>query len=216
MSTPQSDNTQLQWGLTLSSEETGTGWRRGRRARCFNGASLFRARKLVFANNYLLDLMALQWGLTLSSEETWYYLRDLHLRRYASMGPHSFERGNGGCLFLKARCGVASMGPHSFERGNVECGRNLRRYMSRFNGASLFRARKPGTKATRGNPATLQWGLTLSSEETRGKCQALGDKLRASMGPHSFERGNLACSECAEQQPPSFNGASLFRARKPR
>ena len=41
---------------------------------------------------------------------------------------------------------------------------------------------------------TLQWGLVLSNEETRRRCGQLVHPVRASMGPRSFERGNIADS----------------------
>ena len=75
------------------------------------------------------------------------------------MGPHSFERGNMGQRNTRNRHTRASMGPHSFERGNIR----------------------------RTREASLQWGLTHSSEETYYQEALFG----ASMGPHSFERGNL-------------------------
>ncbi len=86
----------------------------------------------------------------------------------ASMGPHSFERGNLGVLGLSSRnqqsfngaslfrarklklmliqyvSDLASMGPHSFERGNITL-----------------------TSRICFSLTTLQWGLTLSSEETQ-------------------------------------------------
>ena len=147
----------------------------------FNGASLFRARKHT----------------TISRSHS-------HDNNFpASMGPHSFERGNDELrqkLLLEILPTRASMGPHSFERGN------------RF---FHYGARKLRS------PITLQWGLTLSSEETSKYYKAVyfnwgsacfngaslfrARKLRtylegltdiapvASMGPHSFERGNLGC-----------------------
>ncbi len=61
----------------------------------------------------------------------------------------------------------------------------------RFNGASLFRVRKPILCARCGADARrLQWSLTLSSEET------------------------WTCP-CNRSPRCSFNGASLFRVRKP-
>ena len=131
----------LQWGLTLSSEE--------------------KLNPIALTS---MDL--LQWGLTLSSEETASYgrLPPYPRLKRASMGPHSFERGNcrgnsvprpagfNGASLFRARkllpyttCPElrgASMGPHSFEQGNSD----ILKSGPRFNGASLFRARKQPTR----------------------------------------------------------------------
>ncbi len=149
---------ELQWGLTLSSEET---W--DTIHRCFNGASLFRARKLI--------VPACFNGASL-----------FRARKRPSAGMQSFKYiFNGASLFRARKPGFpslihtqhhgASMGPHSFERGNT--------------GA----ARTRHQRAVEG----LQWGLTLSSEETRRvllQWLRSGVAEQASMGPHSFERGN--------------------------
>ena len=107
------------------------------------------------------------------------------------MGPHSFERGNCGCWQPPCWHSLASMGPHSFERGNRLVMLRLLTTLSGFNGASLFRARKHahtwegepddacfnGASLFRARKLALkifphisvnllQWGLTLSSEET--------------------------------------------------
>ena len=134
----------LQWGLTLSSEET--------RGTTPGGSAL----------------ATLQWGLTLSSEETRSCVNSSVRQHPASMGPHSFERGNwygmaswsssevlqwGLTLSseetrfrqqLPPRPHGASMGPHSFERGNLVLSSGLTPSSICFNGASLFRARKRG------------------------------------------------------------------------
>ena len=60
---------------------------------------------------------------------------------------------------------------------------------------------------------TLQWSLTLSSEETSGFGTLLLWCVYASMEPHSFERGNESSAPDSDTSS-SFNGASLFRARK--
>ncbi len=135
--------TELQWSLTLSSEETCRLARRELRRVSFNGASLFRVRKLTYypelsenavsfngaslfrvrkRPNVLDETVrntALQWSLTLSSEET------------GSNGytDRSQWRFNGASLFRvrKRRRIFANF-----------CG------FSSFNGASLFRVRKLG------------------------------------------------------------------------
>ena len=88
---------------------------------------------------------------------------------------------------------------------------------ARFNGASLLRARKPDAISTTGSTLTrfngasllrarkhdwytfcvkvgteLQWGLTLTSKETRQFISDRGIDMTASMGPHSYEQGNMA------------------------
>ena len=111
--------------------------------------------------------------------------------RVTSMGPRSFERGNNSSWALFKRVPLTSMGPRSFERGNVI---------------------DEMSKATQGE---LQWGRARSSAETppgrRFSCEGRDFNgaalvrarkqqllitdlylIGTSMGPRSFERGNLA------------------------
>ncbi len=132
----------LQWGLTLSSEET------------------------IMTENRSSLLELLQWGLTLSSEETGSRTGRGHGHLAASMGPHSFERGNLASMWTAGYVRLASMGPHSFERGN----------------AQVDDDKKPKTGASMG-PHSFERG-NLHPRMISGCCRT------ASMGPHSFERGN--------------------------
>ena len=112
----------------------------------------------------------------------------------ASMGPHSSEQGNllgydvARPLSVRLQWGltlpsketiqerqtseqalVASMGPHSSEQGNQRQSEHYLWVQRRFNGASLFRARKQIIVSCKCSPRSmLQWGLTLPSKETRG------------------------------------------------
>ena len=159
----------LQWGRALSSAETGPQWKvyEAGLEWSFNGAALFRARRHA-AGTYLRGRSA-----------------------HASMGPRSFERGDGCAMDRQAGPGVASMGPRSFERGDLgglRAGlmhatpsmgpRSFERgdtgeavpSVSRvrpFNGAALFRARRRGAPPGNSENASTP-----------------------SMGPRSFERGD--------------------------
>ena len=109
---------------------------------------------------------SLQWGLTLSSEETVLPFVWQAFRLGASMGPHSFERGNHKFILPFAFGELASMGPHSFERGNwyERQARKARKPLQwGLTLSSEETYEKPTFKPSMG---TLQWGLTLSSEET--------------------------------------------------
>jgi len=137
----------------------------------------------------------LQWGRTRSSAEILEASPWSIEVNFASMGPHSFECGNltacersrtrrrrfngaalvrvrksRGILFRRTYDELASMGPHSFECGN---------------GLFTEQAKKAGYR--------LQWGRTRSSAEIarRAGTGAAHRPLAASMGPHSFECGNL-------------------------
>ena len=132
------------------------------------------------------------------------------------MGPHSYEQGNGPDPALFDSGPVASMGPHSYEQGNLpdvvsmmqtgalQWGLTLTSKETRapaggdtqgqrgFNGASLLRARKPARPTGRtGGEYRLQWGLTLTSKETGATDRANRRRVQASMGPHSYEQGNV-------------------------
>ena len=175
-----------------------------RKCRC--GASMGphsfeRGNQYTMTSWLRYSMASLQWGLTLSSEET---VGSPPASRLSNM--MSF---NGASLFRARKQPRMYVGSHSDQR-------------SGFNGASLFRARKPRTtmdKEAKTIPASLQWGLTLSSEETSGNMLFDWRHLQrnASMGPHSFERGNSCVTLVVQLRanPACFNGASLFRARKP-
>ena len=162
----------------------------------------------------------------------------------ASMGPRSFNRGNhtptpgigckavcfnGAAVFQprKSRSSprfglcweVASMGPRSFNRGNgppsslMDCERIC------FNGAAVFQPRKYAMYGPAFIGETrLQWGRGLSTAEM---IVSSGNKVRpwnASMGPRSFNRGNLpggvaaSLAGLASMGPRSFNRGNQQRA----
>ena len=184
---------------------------------CFNGAAVFRLRKQQNASA-LPDLtIVLQWGRSLSTAET-RHARILSVpRRCASMGPQSFDCGNDRASYsrrsatamlqwgrslstaetptlrrLSPNVSHASMGPQSFDCGNVRvAARTCIRTRSGFNGAAVFRLRKPAGCRPSGN-------LIVS----------------ASMGPQSFDCGNSATLRRLTCSMPSFNGAAVFRLRK--
>ena len=135
----------LQWGLTLPSKETRIHSRRDFDIPGFNGASLFRARKLEGCSRRACWRSVLQWGLTLPSKETPY--------SHAGFVAH-ISGFNGASLFrarkqwkavvarmLEER---ASMGPHSSEQGN----------------------QPQQDQGQQRGIVSLQWGLTLPSKET--------------------------------------------------
>ena len=144
----------------------------------FNGASLFRARKRAVSLHVLRKriLCPLQWGLTLSSEETGWIRHEL-------VRPHGYRRFNGASLFRARKRKYRRRSKPTASRMQLQWGLTLsseetelgttsvsrRRVKYRFNGASLFRARKHGRVESRQAPAKFKY---------------------ASMGPHSFERGN--------------------------
>ena len=133
----------------------------------------------------------LQWGLTLSSEETCKDFSASHRYKNASMGPHSFERGNYAVW-------ASSTDPSTLQWG-----------------LTLSSEETAATRISWLVLPLLQWGLTLSSEETFYVfLRHLGQSV-ASMGPHSFERGNSGQTGVTSNYRLGFNGASLFRARKP-
>ena len=158
-----------------------------------------------------------------------------------SMGPRSFERGDLARLqklgrkVLTLQWGRALSSAETPDRAQAQWS-DLRS----FNGAALFRARRPqaGNSSRCSNPS-LQWGRALSSAETQVDLFTTTDLVIPSMGPRSFERGDLTDSwfrgaykipsmgprsfERGDVTPPrchiyaaeSFNGAALFRARRP-
>ena len=160
---------------------------------CFNGASLFRARKLEVQREREVLETRLQWGLTLSSEETYWIERVSFSGGGLQWGLTLSSEETRRTAFRFGRAASASMGPHSFERGNQAGSPTDQDSITRFNGASLFRARKHGVttalylrqncfngaslfrarkrvheSSTMQPDTVLQWGLTLSSEETFG------------------------------------------------
>ena len=132
----------------------------------FNGAALFRARRLRHPGN--------PPGGTLPS-----------------MGPRSFERGDVCALPDGSGCVQPSMGPRSFERGDA-----------------------PPPIPAQG-VLTLQWGRALSSAETVWRRRTTDNGQQPSMGPRSFERGDLGFLFLTTCCHTTFNGAALFRARRP-
>ncbi len=131
----------------------------------FNGASLFRARKRSTHQFFSPATPRLQWGLTLSSEET---------------GRHC---GRGDCRV------VLQWGLTLSSEETSTSGTDFFRGLG-FNGASLFRARKRGNRS-RGVIGRGRFnGASLFRARKRVPLPHQRGCPRASMGPHSFERGN--------------------------
>src|SRR3989339_276930 len=140
-------------------------------------------------------------------------------RFVASMGPRPFSRGNplatghwplfttrfnGATAFQPWKPGraavpepgarLASMGPRPLSRGNLFLRRTVGGLFSGFNGATAFQPwKRPDQTSTPGPESWLQWGHGLSAVETGLDFgHVLLERLRASMGPRPFSRGNAA------------------------
>ena len=83
-----------------------------------------------------------------------------------------------------------------------------------FNGALLFRARKPVLAEAYAQVIGASMGPYSFEQGNQEDNMASQIQGRASMGPYSFEQGNKdnRVASCALIR--SFNGALLFRARK--
>ncbi len=205
----------LQWGLTLSSEET-----RSNNAKLFSNQRASMGPHSFERGNLRIKLLilkhvVLQWGLTLSSEETLLSLADTSAERLCFNGASLFRarKPSGRVRQCKIWYGLqwgltlSSEETHLpnlvvAQEGQLQWGLTLSSEETQRVDAAAIRGRR------------LQWGLTLSSEETRGGIMTLQRSVIASMGPHSFERGNYTIRITQRRDTMSFNGASLFRARK--
>ena len=161
--------TMLQWSRDLSIAETRPSPPSSpKQPDRFNGAAIFRSRKLIEAHNRS------------------------HAPLSASMGPRSFDRGNPiRPRFLRVRLD-ASMEPRSFDRGNALKAYRASKVCACFNGAAIFRSRKP-----------------IPGRDYRP------DAGLASMEPRSFDRGNDPWPCLHAKCRLRFNGAAIFRSRKP-
>src|SRR5450756_1689762 len=113
------------------------------------------------------------------------------VRPLASIGPRSFNRGNSR-NFTPVSCPVrASIGPRSFNRGNLKPKlQNTVSYPLQL-GRDLSTA-ETGSLACHGGPVGwLQLGRGLSTAETSLDCVDAGKSVLASIGPRSFNRGNV-------------------------
>ncbi len=154
----------------------------------FNGAAVFQPRKFDLSSLTALPEGLLQWGRGLSTAEI-----------LIDAGAGKKHRG-------------ASMGPRSFNRGNLPQVMRWSETVRCFNGAAVFQPRKLRLSIpVYTNFGLLQWGRGLSTAEIqpRRHRHALGDL--ASMGPRSFNRGNMddlaeaPKYELASMGPRSFN-----------
>ena len=112
----------------------------------------------------------LQWGRVLTNAET-------NVHDYGHVSPRS--RFNG-AAFLRTR--------------KRRAGRRTSRGRRCFNGAAFLRTRKLVVSATvRATAVMLQWGRVLTNAETALPDGSTPRFPLASMGPRSYERGNLVC-----------------------
>ena len=182
----------------------------------FNGAAIFRSRKVCPVGRAANRAAVLQWG------------RDLSIAESRSRAPaHAAPP----CSFNGAAI---------FRSRKVDDAESSRAVWLSFNGAAIFRSRKGLTHVTQKRcNLMLQWGRDLSIAE-RDYLELRKKKVqKASMGPRSFDRGknlevgmgrnvrtglqwgrDLSIAErqywCrkALRQSIRFNGAAIFRSRK--
>ena len=180
----------------------------------FNGAALFRARRLrpvgargggespsmgprsfergdQCARPAALSASRLQWGRALSSAETIHCHSPPRAKTLAFNGAALFRarrRYHGGQAL--GLCRVPSMGPRSFERGD------------------------PWAPATPTLPRSPSMGPRSFERGDRFSAREGFPRWRPSMGPRSFERGDSTVQNTLEGSSISFNGAALFRARR--
>ena len=204
-----------QWGRALSSAETRRRHSPGKREAMLQWGRALSSAETFTAGRRPAGVSTLQWGRALSSAET------------------------GGQCPQKMPPENPSMGPRSFERGDSAYRRSLCAASSAFNGAALFRARRPGENVSQKTRFSSSFnGAALFRARRRIEDNAGVMGLIASMGPRSFERGDdrdggpgwngilrlqwgraLSSAETrvptrARQAGPRFNGAALFRARR--
>ena len=184
----------LQWGRALSSAETPDDVLGGEhRHRLQWGRALSSAETNGLPQFVLVSRIRLQWGRALSSAETRRAGLWLAGGIEPSMGPRSFERGDPATpLPVTPDPESPSMGPRSFERGDW-----------------------PQTAPARSTSRSLQWGRALSSAETRACACWPPTQARLQWG----RALSSAETERPARNPPiarPFNGAALFRARRPR
>jgi len=158
----------------------------------FNGAALFRARRRVGNAPKKCPLKTLQWGRALSSAETARTGEACARQVPPSMGPRSFERGDGHPAGRERRCALHLQWGRALSSAETLCSPpEPLPWRPPFNGAALFRARRPACSGyIRGAAGALQWGRALSSAEPR--YAVLGAAVAGA----------------------AFNGAALFRARR--
>ena len=207
---------QLQWGRGLSTAEMKvSGSSKTSRIVLQWGRGLSTA-EIVAYDDDLKATVALQWGRGLSTAEmslrpiTEKATHELQWGRGLSTAEMRFV------WEPKDPQRRASMGPRSFNRGNPEEGWRSGANMGCFNGAAVFQPRKSRKKAeVEAEKQRLQWGRGLSTAEIcrvdiptrlqerlqwgRGLSTAEmmdffckdGIMAKASMGPRSFNRGNV-------------------------
>src|SRR5208282_1218981 len=110
---------------------------------------------------------------------------------------------------------VASMGPRSFNRGNLAPSRKSATCSPRLQwGRGLSTAEIGKLSEPAYARLKLQWGRGLSTAEIRLGAAVEAAEAAASMGPRSFNRGNLTITDQSNPALTRFNGAAVFQPRK--
>ena len=179
----------LQWGRGLSTPENSIRSSTNFSRRRFNGAGVFRPRKIRPVEHR-------------------------QRQHIASMGPGSFDPGKCANRGLRVRKTRASMGPGSFDPGKkyyetdkgwmprLQWGRGLSTpettttppsssSTARFNGAGVFRPRKRRLRAGRVSQHPASMGPGSFDPGKAQRRVEIGDQTRASMGPGSFDPGKV-------------------------
>ena len=136
-------------------------------ANAFNGAALFRARRLAHRSGCPCRGIAFNGAALFRARRRVHGPEPLQKGDLPSMGPRSFERGDREVVRGARRSGRPSMGPRSFERGDP------------------WKRVDPGLDPPPSmGPRSFERGDVKKMIITR-------KELMPSMGPRSFERGDL-------------------------
>ncbi len=130
------------------------------------------------------------------------------------MGPRSFDRGNVRSAYRAFPFFYASMGPRSFDRGNTGARTWEKIGLTCFNGAAIFRPRKRASPDPLSRTPTCFNGAAIFRPRKHKRGRGRDVVHLASMGPRSFDRGNLTLSSGGVSSSTCFNGAAIFRPRK--
>ena len=140
----------------------------------FNGAAVFQPRKSHWQRPVIAMVTMLQWGRGLSTAE-------MCLGAASGMRWSCF---NGAAVFQPRKSSTCSYDRAA--HASLQWGRGL-------STAEIDRA-----ESARQHRGWLQWGRGLSTAEIIGRRQVCAAEESASMGPRSFNRGNVPTADAVE------------------
>ena len=156
----------------------------------------------------------LQLGRGLSTAETGLWKVSHKIARPASIGPRSFNRGNTSTRSTRRGPATGFNWAAVFQPRKLSSWTTVSSSLPRFNWAAVLQPRKhPSSLVSASASCSFNWAAVFQPRKPASSLFKLAEPP-ASIGPRSFNRGNLSENVASNSTSSRFNWAAVLQPRK--